>query len=108
MIADLLLLRFLIYLSRTRRYLSPRIDRWIQDGVFQLQRRAYESHGQGTWENLDQPVPTTTTLETLSDLPINSLPQHLTMALSQVSKHSAGHTSSNSSLDSEQRVLLPE
>jgi hypothetical protein len=48
-IVDIVLLKFLIYLSKFRRALSPRIERWIQDGVLQLQRRAYEAHKEGTW-----------------------------------------------------------
>ena len=71
-ILDLLLLRFLIYLSKFRRALTPRIDRWIQDGVFQLQRRAYQAYGQGTWERLDHPTPITIYLEELDDLPTDS------------------------------------
>jgi hypothetical protein len=39
-IIDIALLKFLIYLSSFKRVLAPRIDRWIQDGVWQLQRRA--------------------------------------------------------------------
>ncbi|KAF2727987.1 hypothetical protein EJ04DRAFT_581657 [Polyplosphaeria fusca] len=68
---DIVLLRFLIYLSRFRRMrtLGPRIERWIQDGVLQLQRRAFESSRQGTWRSLEKEVPITARRETLEDLP---------------------------------------
>jgi hypothetical protein len=60
-IVDISLLKFLIFLSTLRRTktLGPRINRWIQDGVFQLQRRAYESQGCAYWEDLDEDIPTT-------------------------------------------------
>jgi hypothetical protein len=47
-IIETVLLGFLIYLSTFKKALSPRIDRWIQDGILQLQRRAYEAHKEGT------------------------------------------------------------
>jgi hypothetical protein len=59
MIIDITLLRFLIYLSRFRRQLGPRIERWIQDGVWQLQRRAYEGEGQRDWIGLEGEIPLT-------------------------------------------------
>ncbi|KAF2189270.1 hypothetical protein K469DRAFT_659388 [Zopfia rhizophila CBS 207.26] len=74
MILDIILLKFLVYLSRFRHALAPRLDRWIQDGVLQLQRRAYEAYGEGSWENLDEEIPVTTQKQTLSELPLTSLP----------------------------------
>lgn len=67
---DLVILRFLIYLSRFRRIrgLGPRIERWTLDGVLQLQRRAFEYSGQGTWKRLDKDVPVTTSRVMLDDL----------------------------------------
>jgi hypothetical protein len=65
---DLALLRFLIFLSRFRRALSPRIERWIQDGVLQLQRRAYEAQDLGSWTRVDKDVPRTELGEMLPDL----------------------------------------
>ena len=65
---DLVLLRSLIYMSRFRAALSPRIERWIQDGVFQLQRHAYEGEGQGYWERIDKEIPITSETARLSDL----------------------------------------
>lgn len=57
---DLVLLKFLIFWHRFRGFLAPRIDAWIQDGIFQLQRRAYEGCSQGIWKRLDKEVPVTT------------------------------------------------
>ncbi|KAF2264053.1 hypothetical protein CC78DRAFT_617092 [Lojkania enalia] len=73
-ILDMTLLKFLIHLGKFRRVLSPRLDRWIQDGVLQLQRRAYEAQGQGTWEHLDDEIPVTETKELLTELPVAALP----------------------------------
>lgn len=58
-LADLVVLKFLIYLKQPRAVLAPRIDRWIQDGVFQLQRRAYEASDEGIWVRQDTEVPAT-------------------------------------------------
>jgi hypothetical protein len=68
-----MLLKYLIYLGKFRKALSPRIDRWIQDGVLQLQRRAYEAQGQGTWSDLDKEVPLTQANDMLDDLPLMSV-----------------------------------
>lgn len=57
MTADFYLLKIAIYLSKSHRLLEPRIQRWIQDGVLQLQRRAYEAEGYGPWQRLDEEVP---------------------------------------------------
>lgn len=67
---DICLLRFLIYLKKSRQILSPRIDRWIQDDVFQLQRRAYEALGEGVWTRLENEIPVTIEDSLLPDLPI--------------------------------------
>jgi hypothetical protein len=48
--------------------MTPRLNRWIQDGVLQLQRCAFEAEGKGTWENLDNDIPVTTYGERLSEL----------------------------------------
>ena len=67
---DIMLLRFLIFMSRFRRtgWIGPRIERWVQDGVLQLQRRAFEARSQGSWIHSDKEVPITVRRETLSDL----------------------------------------
>jgi len=44
-ICDLVLLRFLIYIRKYIAPLAPRLDRWFQDGIYQLQRRAHEAQG---------------------------------------------------------------
>jgi hypothetical protein len=72
-ILDIFILKFMIYLSRFRAALSPRIDRWIQDGIWQLQRRAYEGEGYRCWTDLEADVPLTTENQ-LKDLPILWLP----------------------------------
>jgi hypothetical protein len=56
---DMVLLKFLISWKRNRTDITPRLDAWIHDGVFQLQRRAYEAYGKGVWERLDKEVPAT-------------------------------------------------
>lgn len=71
-LTDIILLRFLVYLSRFRRALAPRIDRWIQDGVLQLQRRAFEAQRQGHWINIDGENPVTRTKELLDELPMET------------------------------------
>ncbi|KAF2682356.1 hypothetical protein K458DRAFT_57598 [Lentithecium fluviatile CBS 122367] len=73
-ILDITLLKFLIYMSRFRRTLAPRIDRWIQDGIWQLQRRAYEAHGHRDWINIEREIPLTTDEEKLNDLPLLWVP----------------------------------
>ncbi|KAH4178371.1 hypothetical protein HBI81_047200 [Parastagonospora nodorum] len=73
-LVNISLLKFIIYLDRTKKVLGPRTDRWIQDGVLQLQRRAYEAHGQGTWTQLGKDVPLTAKGEKLADLPLESRP----------------------------------
>ncbi|KAF2110750.1 hypothetical protein BDV96DRAFT_199237 [Lophiotrema nucula] len=67
-VLDLGLLRTLIFVKKLR---HPRIDRWIQDGVFQLQRRAYEAAGEGQWRRLRKEVPTTVGTERLQELPLS-------------------------------------
>jgi hypothetical protein len=81
-IIDIVLLKFLIYLSSFRKALSPRVERWIQDGVLQLQRRAYEAHKEGTWSELSREVPMTAAKELLTDLPLASLPSGNTLVVS--------------------------
>lgn len=48
--------------------MTPRLNRWIQDGVLQLQRCAFEAEGKGTWEKLENDIPVTTYGERLSEL----------------------------------------
>ncbi|PSN62993.1 hypothetical protein BS50DRAFT_591218 [Corynespora cassiicola Philippines] len=72
---DFFVLKFLIYLSQFRRALAPRIDRWIQDGIWQLQRRAYEGEGHRCWTDLEMEIPLTTEGKELKDLPITWVPE---------------------------------
>ncbi|KAF2734303.1 hypothetical protein EJ04DRAFT_603240 [Polyplosphaeria fusca] len=68
-LADLSLLKFLIAWNRFRE-MAPtraRLEHWIQDGVLQIQRRAYEGQNQGSWTNLDKEIPVTVGLEKLDD-----------------------------------------
>ncbi|KAH7392537.1 hypothetical protein BKA66DRAFT_457717 [Pyrenochaeta sp. MPI-SDFR-AT-0127] len=71
-LADLVVLKFVIFLERSRRTLAPRIDRWIQDGVFQLQRRAYEANDEGIWERQDTEVPATIDGQLLCELSLET------------------------------------
>ncbi|KXS96991.1 hypothetical protein AC578_5538 [Pseudocercospora eumusae] len=50
---------FRILIGRPKRRLSPGIQFWIQDVVFQLQRAAFEGTGVGTWGRKDEEVPLT-------------------------------------------------
>lgn len=59
-------------MSRLRATLAPRIDHWVQDGVFQLQRRAFEAQDQGSWTRTEQEVPVTAQYELLHKLPVKS------------------------------------
>lgn len=70
---DLVLLRSLVHLRRYTSGLAPRIDRWLQDGIFQLTRRAYEAQGNGIWKNLAEEVPITTDKSALPDLTMETL-----------------------------------
>ncbi|KAF1974543.1 hypothetical protein BU23DRAFT_636137 [Bimuria novae-zelandiae CBS 107.79] len=56
---SMFVLRFCIFLSRFRKALAPRIDRWVQDGVFQLQRRAFDAQGEACWIDLEKEIPVT-------------------------------------------------
>ncbi|KAF2626873.1 hypothetical protein BU25DRAFT_491794 [Macroventuria anomochaeta] len=70
---DIFIPKFMIYLSKFRAALSPRIDRWIQDGIWQLQQRAYEGEGYRGWTDLEADIPLTTE-DKLKDLAILWLP----------------------------------
>ncbi|KAH7112542.1 hypothetical protein B0J11DRAFT_573000 [Dendryphion nanum] len=74
MLIDIVLLKFLVYMRRFRKTFAPRIDAWIQDGVYQLQRRAFEAHGVGVWDRLDIEIPVTAEKTDLHNLPLESVP----------------------------------
>jgi hypothetical protein len=69
-ILDLAALKIFVFFSQFRRALAPRIERWVQDGVFHLQRRAYEGNQYGNWELLDRDVPVIVPSELLPELPL--------------------------------------
>lgn len=62
------ILRFCIFMSRWRRALAPRIERWVGDGLFQVQRRAFCAQGEGRWEGLGKEIPVTEGREGLGEL----------------------------------------
>ncbi|CAI6342197.1 unnamed protein product [Periconia digitata] len=62
---NIYILRFFIFLSKSRRALAPRLDQWVNDGVFQLQRRAFEAKNQGKWTKIDSEIPVTEKEEVL-------------------------------------------
>lgn len=72
MLVDVLLLKFLIFIRRFRKSPSLRINAWIQDGVFQLQRKAYQVHSKGKWIRLDREVPVTAGRFDFANLPFKS------------------------------------
>ena len=74
---DFVLLKILIRISKVRKAtgLSLRLDRWMQDGPLQLQRRAFQAQRQGTWTELDEEIPVTATDEKLQELRTLSFPQ---------------------------------
>ncbi|KAF2733301.1 hypothetical protein EJ04DRAFT_605754 [Polyplosphaeria fusca] len=78
-IVDLTLLRFIAVVKKIKKFDSPRLDRWVQDGLFHLQRHAYEAYGEGKWEDLTSEVPTTVEQTEFPDLPLrpthDSLPK---------------------------------
>lgn len=73
---DITLLKILVFLNGFRRLtgLTYRLSRWTQDGVLQLQRRAYEAQGIRSWENLDDDVPLLHKEWQLEDLRVESMP----------------------------------
>lgn len=100
-ILDIGLLKFLIFLDSFPKILSPRIDRWIQDGVWQLQRRANEAHQQGKWIHLTREVPLTNAGETLAELPLASVALlETTTTIKQTESRSSGSSTPTLSLES--------
>jgi hypothetical protein len=66
------ILRFFIFMAKFRAALAPRIDHWVQDGVYQLQRRAFEAQGHDRWLYLEEEIPITLNIEKLRQLPVES------------------------------------
>ncbi|KAH7127171.1 hypothetical protein B0J11DRAFT_296636 [Dendryphion nanum] len=71
-IIDLTLVQLLILIRTYSKSSSPRLDRWIQDSILQLQRRAFESQGKGIWDKLDDEVPVTRYDEKLEELSVET------------------------------------
>lgn len=69
-IIDITLLRFISLLKKIKNFDSPRLERWMKDGLWQLQRHAYEAHGAGVWKDLTDEVPTIAEYTVLPDLPL--------------------------------------
>ena len=69
LLLDLGILRGIILLDKVKHRLSPGVQYWIDDGVFQLQSAAYQARGMGTWTRLDKEVPKTSPGDTLPPLP---------------------------------------
>lgn len=65
---DSISLRVLIFLGRLQWLLSPRVDKWVQDGVFQWQRRVYQQFDEGVWTCLQEEIPITEEDTALSSL----------------------------------------
>ncbi|CAI6232189.1 unnamed protein product [Periconia digitata] len=106
---DLFLLKFLVYSDKLRGIFAPRIDSWIQDGVLQFQRRAYEAHGEGSWERLDKEVPATTDDVQLATLPTVSKPScNCSVASSLLAKRASTETFVSSNSPSIPRNTQPE
>lgn len=57
MIFNSKILKFLVFLSNFRRALALHIDHWIQGGVWQLHRQAYQGEGCRDWEELENWIP---------------------------------------------------
>ncbi|KAJ4355516.1 uncharacterized protein N0V89_003533 [Didymosphaeria variabile] len=70
-IINYFILRFFIFLKRFRRSLAPRLDRWVNDGIFQLQRRAFEANESTMWMDLEKEIPVT-----VHDMAMSELPTH--------------------------------
>jgi len=71
---DLILLPVLLVISKLLYGPSPRLDRWLQDGVLHLQRRAFEAEGKGLWVNLRNDIPITAHGEKLTELSRPGIP----------------------------------
>lgn len=76
------LLKILVYVSKFQATLTPRLNRWIQDGVWQLQRHAYEAQGHANWLDIEREIPLNKEGEAFQDLPTSSpLARHMRVDL---------------------------
>ncbi|KAF2729630.1 hypothetical protein EJ04DRAFT_588412 [Polyplosphaeria fusca] len=69
---DLVLIRVIQFYRTRSKAPTPRLDRWNQDNVYQMSRRAYDSSGFGTWIKLSEEIPITTHPIELPELPHDS------------------------------------
>lgn len=69
-------------MSKFQSTLTPRLNRWIQDGVWQLQRHAYEAQGHDDWLDIEREIPLNKKGEVFKDLPASPLlPRHMRVDL---------------------------
>lgn len=109
MIINITLLRFLVFLSRFRRALAPRIDRWIQDGVWQLQRQAYQAQGHRHWIDVEKEIPLILGEgDQLKDLPVLWVPPKLEGVDTFMTTPSTSGTSTPLRKDTKIRVGIKE
>ena len=67
-LVNLNILNIFTFFSKFRPKLGPCRDRWVQDGIFQLTRRAFDADGQSTWVDVGKEVPSTEHKELLRPL----------------------------------------
>lgn len=58
-----------MFLKRFAKSFAPRLDRWVNDGIFQLQRRAFEANEDIAWIDLEKEIPFTAEKTFMSELP---------------------------------------
>jgi len=81
--------------SKFQATLTPRLNRWIQDGVWQLQRHAYEAQGHDDWFDIERELPLNKKGTVFKDLPASPLsPRHM-----RVDLESFGEVLAGSSID---------
>ncbi|KAH7125183.1 hypothetical protein B0J11DRAFT_605443 [Dendryphion nanum] len=67
-ILDLTIVQILLLVRRFTRWKGIKLNRWIQDSILHLQRRAFEAQEDSEWERLTEEVPTTESGEKLVEL----------------------------------------
>lgn len=72
-IVDLTLLQLLLLIRRLTSWRGQRLDRWVQDSILHLQRRAFEAQGENKWKRLDKEVPITQSNSKLEELELSLL-----------------------------------
>ena len=59
MTLDFGVLRVLLLVKKLQIFGTPKVRHWIHDGVYQLQRFAYEAQGIGSWTRQTKETPIT-------------------------------------------------